>query len=83
VLFVIHFFGSKLGTVGMLVEMSAPGLIRTESWIEALKTDPTSHGYSIYGFLEDRKTEKGIDLALEHIYSDDPYLWLNALSAAI
>jgi hypothetical protein len=77
-LLVVHFFGSKLGTFGMVIEMNAPGLIRLESWLECLEADPTSHGYSIYGFLEERKTEKGIELALEHIYSDDPYLWLNA-----
>ena len=75
---VVHFHGSKLGILGMAIEMSAPGLIRTESWIASLKDDPTAHGYSVYGFLEERKTDKAIDLALEHIYSDDAYLWLNA-----
>lgn len=74
----VHFYGAQLGSFGMLVETSAPGFIRTESWIDCLENDPTSHGYSVYGFLEKRKTEKAIDLALEHIYSDDAYLWLNA-----
>lgn len=75
---IVHFYGAKLGSLGIFVETFAPGLIRTESWIECLEDAPTAHGYSIYGFLEKRKTEKAIDLALEHIYSDDAYLWLNA-----
>lgn len=67
-----------MGTTGMFIEHSYPGLISTSSWIHCLEDDPTAHGYSIYGFLERRRTDAAIEIALEHIKSDDDYLWLNS-----
>tara|TARA_B110000003_G_scaffold217748_1_gene217304 strand:- start:114 stop:635 length:522 start_codon:yes stop_codon:yes gene_type:complete len=75
---VIHFFGGQLGGLGMFIEYSNPRLISTSSWVRSLESDPTAHGYSVYNFLEERGTDAAVDLALTHIKSDDPYLWLNA-----
>lgn len=77
-LFSVHFFGAQMGSLGMFVEHFYPGLIRTKSWIQCLEDDPTAHGYSVYGYLEKRKTDAAVEHALEHIYSGDDYLWLNA-----
>jgi len=78
VLIVVRFFGAQLGMVGAMVEHFYPGIISTGSWIRCLENDPTAHGYSIYGYLENRETDAALDHALEHIHSDDDYLWLNA-----
>ncbi|MEO0452709.1 MAG: hypothetical protein AAFY98_01060, partial [Verrucomicrobiota bacterium] len=74
----MHFFGAQSGSLGMFIEISVPRLISTNSWIRSLEADPTGHGYSIYGFLQKRETDAAIEHALEHIHSDDDYLWLNA-----
>lgn len=76
----VHFWGAYLGTIGMAVEHFCPGLIRTNSWVSVLDDDPSAYGYSIYGILEKRRTDAAVEYALEHIHSDDAYLWLNAAS---
>ena len=74
----IHFAGAQLGVIGSLAELQHPKLVSDASWIRELEDDPTSHGYGIYGFLEGSNSERVRELALQHVKSSDPYLWLNA-----
>jgi len=74
----LHFWGAQMGSLGLMIEFSYPGLIRTDSWIRCLEKDPTAHGYGIYSVLEKRDTDKALSHALQHIHSSDDYLWLNA-----
>lgn len=78
VLALVHFRGGQLGMIGSMIEHFYPSLISTNSWIRALESEPTSEGYSVYGYLERRKTDAAVEHALNHIHSEDAYLWLNA-----
>ena len=77
-LLAVHFYGAQMGGFGVFVERSYPGLISTKSWVRCLEEDPASHGYSVYGYLEKRRTDAAVKHALGHLNSDDAYLWLNA-----
>lgn len=80
VLLLIHLFGAQLPfTFGVvLTEHFAPGLISTKSWVRSVEASPEAHGYSAYGILIKRDTDAAIPVALLHLNSSDPYIWMNA-----
>lgn len=57
-----------------------PQLITDEAWRESIAKDPTAHGYSGYGILQDRKSDAAIQEGLRDIQSEDGYVWMNAAS---
>jgi len=61
-------------------EHFAPQLISDEAWRESIAEDPTAHGYSGYGILEDRRSDVAIQEGLRDIRSEDGYVWMNAAS---
>ena len=61
-------------------EHFAPQLITDEAWRESIANDPTAHGYSGYGILQDRKSDVAIQEGLRDIESEDGYVWMNAAS---
>ncbi len=62
----------------LFVEHMAPGLISDESWRRSIANDPTAHGYSAYGVLQDRKSRAAINEATRDLQSADPYVWFNS-----
>ena len=75
----IHVWGAQLGRLSLFIEHVCPGLISTDSWVRALDDSSTDRN-SAYNVLQQRQTDKAIELALRHIRDDDAYLWLNAAS---
>jgi len=61
-------------------ENIAPELISDEAWRQSVADDPTAHGYSGYGILQDRKSDVAIEEGLRDIHSEDGYVWMNAAS---
>lgn len=61
-------------------EHFVPGLITDEAWRRSIAEDPTAHGYSGYGILQDRRSDVAIDEGLRALSSDDAYVWMNAAS---
>ena len=59
-------------------EMIVPYLISDEAWRASIAADPTAHGYSGYGILQDRGSDAAIVEGLRDLNSDDAYVWMNA-----
>ena len=74
---VIRFWGAEFGP-SLLIEHMAPGFICDNSWRRSIASDPTAHGYSAYGVLQERKSRAAITEATRDLQSSDPYVWFNA-----
>jgi len=61
-------------------ENIAPQLITDEAWRRSIAEDPTAHGYSGYGILQDRRSDAAIREGLRDLRSEDGYVWANAAS---
>lgn len=61
-------------------EFTSPSLISDEAWRRSIAQDPTAHGYSAYGILQDRESDVAIEEGLRDLGSEDAYVWMNAAS---
>jgi hypothetical protein len=74
----IRFYGAQLGGAGFFAEFMYPGIISSDSFLRSIKNPQRYDAYSAYGKLGKRKTLIAHDIAIEHLKSEDDYLWLNA-----
>ncbi|WP_367871669.1 hypothetical protein [Luteolibacter sp. Populi] len=77
---VVIFRQKSILPASVMGEHLMPDLISDEAWRASIAKDPTAHGYSGYGILQDQGSDAAIGEALRDLKSADAYVWMNAAS---